>query len=337
MRTTDGNRKYFSDRGRIRFPSVCIVCFIGIFCLRPLYSQISIIYDKSDTYEFIVNPAITGRDYYPFLNLSIKKQWAGIPGSPVTACLGSAMRLGEYNFYTPKMMLNKSRFLSKGRIGVGGFLMQDSNGPLSFSTITTTFAYFVPLMEAELSFGLAATISYYNIDESLFEPVDPDDQFLYGATDNKLFPDADFGVYYHTSQYYIGASVKELFESDNRLSESENFENSRDFFFITGYKFFFKYFEMEPSVFAGIIDKGHYYYRIRNKFYYNYYNWVAFSYGLNKSLKISIGTRYRRIYFGYAFEQQFSKTAKYNMGSHELMIGLNIGLFELQGIRKVVK
>ena len=67
------------------------------------------------------------------------------------------------------------------------------------------------------------------------------------------------------------------------------------------------------------------------------YNWVALAYKSTHSMTVSAGLRVRRIFVAYAYEINLSKLQRYFGGSHEIMLGLNIGLFEPEGIRKTVR
>ena len=51
----------------------------------PLYSQY--LYNK-----FLINPAVAGSDGYTSLNLTARKQWVGLSGSPQTFSFGAQTR-----------------------------------------------------------------------------------------------------------------------------------------------------------------------------------------------------------------------------------------------------
>lgn len=314
--------------------------FLALFFIfRNGFTQISPVYAKHYIYEQFINPAITGRDYYPVVNFSHKKYWLGTDESPGTTCFGASMRLGSYNFYTPKMMLNKSKWNSKGRMGIGGFVMHETDGPLRFTNGILTYSYFVPFNEgaSQLSFGLSLQLSHYSINRGILSPLNEDDPYLFEEGDNTLIPESGFGVYYHTDQFYAGASVNDLFLSELPFNNSKVVNNKRDFFLQSGYKFFLKYVEVEPSLFCAIINDRPLYYFGQFKLYYRNYNWVAVAYKSTKSVLLSAGFRLQRFYFAYVYDQSVSSMVKYYQGSHEIMIGLNIGLYEKEGIRKVTR
>ena len=302
-------------------------------------SQISPLYSKHYNYEQFVNPAITGRDYYPMVIVAHKKYWLGIKDSPSTTCIGASMRLGTYNFYTPRMMVNKSNFVSKSRVGIGGFMMYETDGPLNYLNGTFTYSYFIPFKNSatQLSFGLSVQFQSYSVNQGMLDPLDDNDPELLKLNDEKFVPEAGFGTYLHDDQFFIGLSVNDLLLSDLPLTNNDITKNKRDFFFLTGYKFFLKRFELEPSVFIAKINDTPLYKFAQLKLYYMNYNWFAVSYRSTKSLMVSAGFRLRRFYLAYNYEHSASKMMKYFEGSHEIMLGVNIGLYKVEGIRKVVR
>jgi type IX secretion system PorP/SprF family membrane protein len=238
------------------------------------------------------------------------------------------------------MMMNKTRLLSKNRLGFGAFVMHESNGPLTFFSAKFTYAYFLPLSSynlSELSFGISLELSQYNINENELIPLDEGDPELAGISNSYFFPESGFGVYYHNEQFQIGFSVNELFQTKLPYNDTKTTDNSRDLFFQSGYKFYLKRFELEPMIFAAKINNRPLYFYNQVKLYYQNYNWVAVAYKSTNSITTSVGFRLRRVFFAYAYECNISRLQKYFGGSHEIMLGLNIGLFEPGGIKKTVK
>lgn len=316
-----------------------IISFFIFLLPVSVRSQNSPLYSMHYNYEQFINPAITGRDYYPVVNFAHKKYWLGTRNSPSTTCIGASMRLGTYNFYTPRMMVNKSKFTSKSRVGLGGFIMYETDGPLNYLNGTFTYSYFIPFNNAatQLSFGISAQFHSYSVNMSMLDPLDDNDPELMNLNDKKLVPEAGFGVYLHNDQFFAGLSINDLLLSDLPLNNNDFSKNKRDFFFLTGYKFFLKRFELEPSAFFAKINDTPLYGFARLKLYYMNYNWFAVSYRSTRSFMVSAGFRLRRFYLAYNYEQNVSRMMKYFDASHEIMLGVNIGLYKVEGIRKVVR
>lgn len=217
--------------------------------------------------------------------------------------------------------------------------MYETDGPLNYLNSTFTYSYFIPFENAatQLSFGLSAQFQSYSVNLGMLDPLDDDDPELMKLNDKKFVPEAGFGVYLHNDQFFLGLSVNDLLLSDLPLNNNDIIKNKRDFFFQTGYKFFLKRFELEPSIFVAKIDDTPLYTFTQLKLYYMNYNWFAVSYRSTRSLMVSAGFRLRRFYLAYNYEHSVSKMMRYFEGSHELMLGVNIGLYKVEGIRKVVR
>lgn len=341
---SSNNRNDF-DR-KMHYSLLYLLC-IGLFFISELkiQAQLNTFYRKHDLFEFAVNPAVTGRDYYPLLGLSYRKYWLGSSQSPYISTFGAAMRLGSFNFYNPKMMLNKTNFTSRSRMGLGALIMNEKDGPLQSIYSTINYAYFVPLNNAgsELSFGLSTRLQYNLIDEGILEPLDEGDPELFDFNEGVLIPDAAFGMYYHDPQFHFGLSLNELFQSKKPLTQA--YRNKTDLFVHSGYKFFLKWLEIEPSAFLGYVDMDWWYFYERVKLYYKNYQWVALAYRSVKqgevfsseSINVALGFRFNRYYMSYSYDLGVSELVKYFDGSHEIMFGLNLGLYETEGIRKTVR
>ncbi len=306
------------------------------YCTGYLDAQGSPLYSEHVNYEQFINPAMTGNNKLPIIDLSYKQYWIGTTNSPGTICLGGSMRLGSFNYYNPKMMLSNRSALSRGRMGLGGILIRESNGPLDSYSLTASYAYFIPLnySNTELSLGLSLHLLYFDINESMLNPLDQGDTKLADLSQNHISPEAGFGVYFHNPQFHIGASANDLFLS-SRPYDSKNVDpNKRDFFFQTGYKFFTNWFDFEPSVYMAKIDIEPVYYMGQMKLYYKDYNWLAVSYKSTKSVLASIGFKIHHLYLSYIFEQNISQMGTYFGSSHEIMLGVNISSNEPESIKK---
>lgn len=309
-----------------------VIYFISL----PSFGQTSPLYSNYFNYEQFINPAITGREKSPIINLSHKQYFFGTEGSPYTTCAGGSMRLGTFDFYNPRMMLNRTKFFSRGRMGLGAMFIQDKDGPLSSLFGEFTYAYFVPFNHeySELSFGLSAQFLSYSINRSMIQPNDEADPEFLNLSNSSIVPEGGCGIYYHDLQFYIGTSVNDLFLTKLPYNKNNKADNKRDYFFQTGYKIFLKRFEMEPSLYLAQIDEKPFYYYSQLKFYYMDYNWFIIGYKSTKSLLFSLGLSIHCYFVAYAYEQNISDMGSYFNGPHEIMFGVNIGLYEPKGLRK---
>jgi type IX secretion system PorP/SprF family membrane protein len=322
----------FHFRTKVSF----ILIFSLFFSAYYTKAQISPLYSEHVNYLQFINPAMTGLDKFPTINLSYKQYWFGTTNAPAVACFGGSLRLGALDFYGTKGMLDKTGLFSKGRMGIGSILMKESDGPLNSYCLSTSYGYYIPMnsSDAELSLGLSIQLMYYSIDRSMLDPYDQGDPELITMNNNHIVPESGFGAYFHNSQFNIGASVNDLLLTNLPYTSHDVAPNKRDFFFHSGYKFFLKYFELEPSVYMAQIDEKPFYYYGILKLYYKDYNWIAVSYKSTQSILASIGMTIHRLYFTYTFEHSISRMGTYFGGAHELMLGINVGPYERPALRK---
>jgi type IX secretion system PorP/SprF family membrane protein len=316
--------------------SKCLRMFVLLFCAYQANAQISPLYPEHINYMQFINPAMTGSDRYPIIDLSYKQYWVGTQYAPSTACLGGSMRLGAFDFYNPKGLLSNRGFFTRSRMGFGGIIMKASDGPMNSYNFTFSYAYYIPLNSSntELSLGLSAQFLYYNIDQSLLDPYAQGDPALNNLNDNHIVPESGFGAYFHNSQLYIGASVNDLLLTNLPYTSNSIGPNKRDYFFNGGYKFFLKYFDLEPSLYMAQIDNMPLNGLMQLKLYYKDYNWLAVAYRSTKVILVSVGINVHHIYITYTFEHSLSQMANYFGSSHEIMLGVNIGPNEPNRIKK---
>jgi type IX secretion system PorP/SprF family membrane protein len=313
-----------------------ILISAAIYLVCPLSAQVSPLYSEHVNYEQFINPAITGSDLFPVVSLSRKQYWIGMKDSPSITCLAGSWRWGSLSFYNPKMMLGKTGVFSKGRMGFGGMIMQGKDGPSSSYCFSVNYAYFIPLNNSntELSLGISLQLLYFKVNQSMLEPIDQVDPLLTNLNEKNVAPESGFGAYFHNSQFHIGASVNDLLLTNRPYSSRTVAPNKRDFFFQTGYKFFLNWCDLEPSLYMAQVDNKPFYYFTQAKLYYKDYNWIALSYKSTQSILVSIGLNVHRFYISYAYEHSISEMGSYYSGSHEIMLGVNIGLYEPPSIRK---
>ena len=161
-----------------------ILIIIVSISFNKLFAQETSIYEDYYLNTFIINPAATGTEYYPVVDLSAKKQWLGFSGAPTTYLLSGNFRMGTYDFYDPKKFINKGPLKVKNRIGLGAALYRDNNGPVSNTGGLISYAYHIPLEnENSLSLGFSFISTLHSINSSELKPDQPDDNYL--LTGNK--------------------------------------------------------------------------------------------------------------------------------------------------------
>jgi type IX secretion system PorP/SprF family membrane protein len=271
----------------------------------PLYSQYMM-------NGFLLNPAMAGSvDYLP-LRVTARKQWVGIDDAPSTYALS-----GHYLFKNIKF-------------GLGGYIFSDKFGPISRTGIQVCAAYHLPLesMDSKLSFGLSFSGYQFKLDESQMVTIDENDPALTKAVETTFAPDANFGVYLYGQKYYVGVAATQLVEFKLNIGDNTSNENKevRHYFVMGGYKFGLgKDFELEPSLMLKGTEHTPFQVDVNVKGILKKNYWLGFSYRTSKDIVAMLGVKVDRYLIGYSFDYTTSNIKNYSKGTHEIMLGVNIG------------
>ena len=276
----------------------------------PMYSQ----YMNN---RFLLNPAVAGSENCIPIRLTVRQQWVGIQNAPSTQALSAHAKIANQ------------------KIGVGGYVFSDRFGIDSKTGFQASFSYILPirLFESELALGLSFMGFQYAFNSSDAKITDLNDPTVSGTIESAFVPDANFGVYWHNNDFFVGLSANQLVEYKVQFSGLDATENTlqRHFFLMGGYKFeLSKSVELEPSVMLKYVTSAPLNTDINVKAIYNKNYWFGVSYrsgvpfNTGNSLVAMIGTKYKKFYIAYAYDYIFSNLGNYSSGNHEIMIGINI-------------
>jgi type IX secretion system PorP/SprF family membrane protein len=312
------------------------IIFIA-FVLIPVksFSQDALLFANNYLNPFIINPAVTGSEIYPQADLAINKQWLAFPNSPGNFFLAASARVGFFDFYDPKGFVNKGPLKIKDRIGLGVAIFRDNNGPLSSTSFNISYAYNFPVnQDSRLSLGMSLLGSFYSINTSLLKPDQMNDPFLFGGNANTFRSNFGVGAYYYSPGYFAGISASKLLP--DITNTTAQLKEQPGYFLLAGYKFMKDNYLMnfEPSItikkFAGTSLACD----LHAKLYVKKLNWIALSYSTTQNVNLMLGLHlFRMVYLGYNYGYTISKIASFNYGSHEIHLGINLGLTAVTGIR----
>jgi type IX secretion system PorP/SprF family membrane protein len=173
--------------------------------------------------QIIYNPAYSGAYDVTAINLSMKKLWVGLPGSPSLISL---------NAYTP---------LQRERHAIGMIIQRAEWGALTEFKVHANYAHKIPLAdEHSLSLGLQAGLLNYVTDWDKIEYVaDWNDRALGEGRQQTYTFDLNLGAFYLTPQWYAGFSVKHLTQPKfdkliDSLGNTNWYSQTRSQFFLIG-------------------------------------------------------------------------------------------------------
>jgi type IX secretion system PorP/SprF family membrane protein len=294
------------------------------WCQRPTYSQYMF-------NMFLINPAAAGSEGFTSINFSSREQWLGWQDAPITNSISAQTRILKNSFIAKALNLRKkfSKRSSSGRVGVGAYLYNDSYGPFSRTGMQLTYAYHIPLRQSQLSFGISMETYQFKVDKSKIKIADPDDDVI-NNLHNQYIIDGNFGAQFTTPMLYAGFSVSDIFESImNFGSPTEVNPAPRTYWITGGYKIEVnRYIMVEPSTMMKFTQSGAFQFELSPRVYYREDYWGGISYrtGADAGAIVFItGLRYKKYYFGYAFDLYLAPLRTYTYGTHEFMFTVKFG------------
>jgi len=275
---------------------------------------------------------MAGYDGYTSLNTTIRQQWLGFEGAPLTYSASWQTRLLRQSYRIVQSPVKKGNMLlpsTKGRVGLGAYVINDVNANVAKTGVQISYAYHILMNNNQLSFGLAAKAFQYRINEDALTFDDQGDPLINGGLNNVGYcPDADVGVFWWSNDFFIGASASNLFQSAIKIGGNDllNYKTIRHYWFMGGYKFKIgEDTQLEPNFLFKTSEQFLPQGDLGLKIYYREDYWAGVSGRTDGSVILLFGMRADQIYIGYAFDYSLSEIRKFNYGSHELALSFKFG------------
>jgi type IX secretion system PorP/SprF family membrane protein len=266
-----------------------------------------------------LNPAYAGSRGVMNGALVYRNQWVSFPGAPNTQALA---------INTP---------LRKGKVGVGMELMRDEIGPKNSIGAYLDYAYRIPLGKGKLAFGLGAGLLNYRFRWSMIDYRDSQDAYAQLADESTTLPDFKFGIYFNNKNFYTGISFTHLNRAEYGHFISDTLGSSaylrRHSFITIGRAFGVgNNFTLNPSlVMRSVVSTSLVSVDFNLNMRYKEAIWFGASfrtegdiivmaqYNINEKLKI-----------GYSYDATIGRLQGYHGGTHEIMLGFDLNLFQSQ-------
>jgi type IX secretion system PorP/SprF family membrane protein len=280
--------------------------------------------------QYLINPAFAGSEGFTSFNLTARQQWLGFENAPMTQAISGQTRILKTSYVSKSRSVKKrvKRKRPSGKIGIGGYLYNDQNGPIGRTGLELSYAYHMFIADGQLSLGLSLSAYQFRVNTDDLVTAS-EDRLLDEARGSMFIPDGSVGVYYTYLPFYIGVSARNLFQaavkfgSDNSFSD---YQQVRRYYLTTGYRYDMDNdFEIEPSILINTTESFNLQADVSIKGYYKRDYWLGFSYRTGNAFITTVGIRVDRLYFGYAFDYSLNDIQRISYGSHEIMIGLKFG------------
>ncbi|MFM7021779.1 MAG: type IX secretion system membrane protein PorP/SprF [Flavobacteriales bacterium] len=255
-----------------------------------------------------VNPAYAGsRDALTVTGLH-RSMWVGFKGAPITQTI---------TLHSP---------IFNNKFGIGLSVLNDKIGPTQFNSIAVDFAYRVKLSKkAKLAFGVKPSMMLRSAQlSSLALDTDGDNAFA-NNINNQITGNVGAGVYFYTNRFYAGISSPAVLENklDINSSSSEFAKYQRHYYFITGAMLRMgTNVQFKPTALIKATVKAPVEADLTASFVFNNKFWLGAMYRSGDAIGALLGLQLtEQLAVGYSFDWSYvNNTAKYNSGSHELML-----------------
>jgi type IX secretion system PorP/SprF family membrane protein len=281
---------------------------------------------------FMINPAMAGHDGYTSFNTTARQQWLGFKEAPRTYSASWQTRLMRKSYKIKTNAIGGNNRLvpsTRGRVGLGAYIMNDVNANFARTGVSFTYAYHIIMNNQQLSFGLSVKTFQYRIyKEALSFGVDGDPVLNGNFNTVAYSPDADVGILFRSKDYFAGFSVSNLLQTSVLIGTNElaDFKTYRHYWLMGGYKFELNNeYDLEPGILLRTSENWNPMGDLSLKLYYLDLFWGGISYRTNKSLIALVGVRLESLFFGYSFDWALSEIGHYNYGSHEITLSVKLG------------
>ncbi len=287
-----------------------IFAFAFSFCLLSfeLFAQQEARYSHFLFNKLAINPAYAGSRDGLSTAAVYRHQWTGIGQAPRTLSL---------SIHAP---------LANNRVALGAQLVHDQIGLTQSTGLYGDYAYRLPLGNGHLAMGLQAGLVHLRMDLTRANPLDANDPMLQ-ANSSRWLPNAGVGIYYHNEDFFAGLSAPQLLQSQLNGLDFSNARQSRYYTAMAGYSLelnsemrlhpqaLLLYTEGAPAqaeLNLSLLMAGRF--------------WTGLGYRssstavLNLAYELPSGLR-----IGYAYDLVLGSFGSHTGGSHEVLIGLDMG------------
>ena len=294
------------------FKKILLVLVLALGSLT-INAQQSPMYTHYMNNTLVVNPAYAGsRDALTLTALN-RSQWVGFKGAPLTQTLTAHMPFRDH-------------------VGLGLSVSNDKIGPTNNTSVFADYAYRINLTEkSKLAFGLSAGFNVYHANLNslqLDQQIDP----VYQDINNNVTPNFGFGIYYSRERFYVGISVPDLLQNSYLKVNAENItaaigKEQRHYFLIAGTLININdNLDFKPTMLVKVTSAAPIQADLTATFIIMKKLLVGAMYRTGDAFGGLVGFDITNVFhIGYSYDWSYGlQTAKYNQGSHEILLRYDI-------------
>ena len=272
----------------------------------PLYTQ----YMLND---YVMNPAIAGKNPYFEAQSDNRYQWIGITDAPRTYILSC---------HGP----TKSQ-----KVGLGGYLFTDIVGPTRRIGVNFSYAYHMYVYEnLKLGLGVSGGLLQNAVDGSKINLRDTFDQVISGGYQSVLVPDFGAGFYLYNDRWYLGAAAPQIYPAQLKFFDYTTQSQSKlatHMYASTGYRADFgEDFDIWSSFLVKYVNPIPLQLDAGLRVVYKEAVWVGGTFRTKDAWSLFMGFNYQKnITIGYSFDFTTTNLQHYSSGTHEILFAIRFG------------
>ena len=260
-----------------------------------------------------LNPAYAGSHPYTSASLLHRDQWTDMAGAPTTS------------------MLSIDGPLWNQRMGLGFTLVHDQIGVSRDLEMAGQYAYRIRTGAAgRLAFGLKAGISLYSADLSDLVYWDQNDPLYQQNISNAVVGKFGFGLYWNDGRRFIGLSTPTIHAADNAVVQADARQDhyfERHYYLLAGEVFTISEdVDLKPSVLLKFHPKATPELDLNLNMLFRQRFWLGAGYRTGDAVVGMVEYQVNPLLrIGYAYDLTTSALRRYSGGSHEVMLGIDLG------------
>lgn len=263
--------------------------------------------------QYAFNPAYAGvKDNWEAVTNN-RYQWLGITDAPRTFTLSACGPL------------------KNEKLALGGYLYTDIVGPTRRIGFQTSLSYHLQLSETiHLSFGLSLGFNEWVLDADKITAYHPDDFYFSNGLLRSFDPDGKFGLYLYHDDWYVGASMEQIFHDKLSFTATQIGSESYledHYYFHAGYNIALgDDLVLQPSTLLKLGPPAPPKLDFNLMATYRKMIWAGLGIRTRDAVSVMAGFRYKdMLTIGYSFDITTTDLKNYNSGTHEVLLGIAFG------------
>lgn len=258
--------------------------------------------------KLAINPAYAGNKEVMTFTALYRNQWSGIEGAPTT-----------YTFNAHSAFLDN-------KVGGGLSILGDQHGFYKTLNIGMDYAYRMPMNNgATLSVGVSGKLEYGQVDFTLVDPIDLNDDDIPMTNETKLNPNFGMGLFYSHPQYYVGLSAPNLLKTTVFVDDPDqapSLSKMRSYYLMGGFMTRINQaVQFKPAMLLTFNPNAPFEMDLNASFLFMDKVWIGASYRLGDSFDLMFQYQFNpQVRAGVAVDITTSELSQYSPGSFEVMM-----------------